>query len=237
MALPVMNTPTYELIIPSTNQKVKYRPFLVREQKALLIAQHSEDPHIMFDTLVDVIRICLFDKIDTSKLALFDVEYIFTQLRARSIGEISELTFTCLECGDPKAIIKVPVDLTKLEVTFNKANNSSISLTDTIGIKMRYPGVSELDTLQSLSTFDVESLFDLAVSCIDIIYDESGVYKASEYTRVELEEFVENLNEKQFEKITEFFKTMPKLEKEIEFDCPVCKFHHKQVLKGLDSFF
>lgn len=232
-----MNTPTYELIIPSSKQKVKYRPFLVKEQKALLIAQHSEDPHIMFNTLASVIKTCLFDKIDTSTLALFDVEYIFTQLRARSIGEISELSFTCLECGDPKAIIKVPVDLTKLAVTFDPTNNSSIELTDTIGMKLKYPGVSEMDTLESLSTFDVESLFDLAVSCIDTIYDDAGVYKASEYKREELVEFMENLTEKQFEKIREFFKTLPKLEKEIEFDCPVCKFHHKQVLKGLDSFF
>jgi len=237
MALPVLTSPVFELVIPSTKQKVKYRPFLVKEQKALLIAQHSEDQHVMFNSLVEVIKTCLFDKIDMTTLALFDIEYIFTQLRARSTGEISELVFSCLECGDPKAKIKVNLDLTKLAVVFNPDNKSDIQLTDTIGVKMKYPGITEVNTLESISTYDVETLFDLAIACVDTIYDENGVYKASESSKEELTTFMESLNENQFKKIEDFFKTIPKLEKEIEFDCPVCKFHHKQVLRGIDSFF
>jgi hypothetical protein len=237
MTLPVILTPTYELIVPSTKQKVKYRPFLVKEQKALLIAQQSEDQGVMFSTLINIIKVCTFDKLDVKKLAMFDVEYIFTQLRARSVGEISELIFSCLECNEPLAKSKVQIDLTKLEVTFDPNHNSYIMLTDTVGIKMKYPGITEAKTLNDLTNIDINNIFDLAVSCIDSIYDDNGVYPASESTKEELNAFLDSLNQAQFEKIKEFFLTLPKLEKTIEFDCPVCKFHHKQTLRGLESFF
>lgn len=237
MALPVMSLPTYELIVPSTKQKVKFRPFLVKEEKALLIAQQSEDQQVMLNTLKDVIKSCTSNKIDVEKLAMFDIEYIFTQLRARSVGEVSELVFSCLECGDPKAKMNVNIDLTTLEVKFHEEHTNVINLFDNVGIKMKYPGLSLINKMKDNSTEDVSLIFDVIIECIDSIFDEENVYPAHEQTKEELEEFINNLTQDQFVKIQKFFETMPKLEKEIEFDCPVCKHHHKHLIQGLDSFF
>lgn len=237
MALPVMSLPTYELTVPSTKQKVKFRPFLVKEEKALLIAQQSEDQQVMLNTLKDVIKSCTSNKIDVEKLAMFDIEYIFTQLRARSVGEVSELVFSCLECGDPKAKMNVNIDLTTLEVKFHEEHTNVINLFDNVGIKMKYPGLSLINKMKDNSTEDVSLIFDVIIECIDSIFDEENVYPAHEQTKEELEEFINNLTQDQFVKIQKFFETMPKLEKEIEFDCPVCKHHHKHLIQGLDSFF
>jgi hypothetical protein len=237
MALPVMSLPTYELTVPSTKQKVKFRPFLVKEEKALLIAQQSEDQQIMIDTLKDVIKACTSNKVDVEKLAMFDIEYIFTQLRSRSVGEISELVFSCLECNDPKAKMHVNIDLTTLEVHFDKEHTNTIKLFDNIGIKMKYPGLSLINRMKNTSTEDVSLVFDVVIECIDSIFDEENVYPAHEQTKEELEDFINNLTQEQFVKIQKFFETMPKLEKEIEFDCPVCNHHHKHLIQGLDSFF
>lgn len=237
MSLPVMSTPTYELIVPSSKQKVKFRPFLVKEEKALLIAQQSEDQIIMLDTLKNVIKACTFNKLDVEKLAMFDIEYIFTQLRARSVGEMSELIFSCLECGDPKAKMHVNIDLTQLEVKFNEEHTSTIPLFNDVGIKMKYPGLSLINKMKDSKEGDVGTIFDVVIECIDSIYDEENVYPAHEQTKEELEDFINNLTQEQFVKVQKFFETMPKLEKEIEFDCPVCNHHHKHLIQGLDSFF
>lgn len=237
MALPVMSTPTYELTVPSTKQVVKFRPFLVKEEKALLIAQQSENETTMLDTLKEVIKSCTFDKLDINKLAIFDFEYIFIQLRARSVGEISELLFSCLECNDPKAKMPVNIDLTKLEVEINPEHKLNIDLFDNVGIKMKYPGLKTLDGMKNLNSSDVNAVFSIVVDCIDSIYDEDNVYPASEQTREDLEKFINNLTNEQFAKIQSFFDTMPKLEKKIEFKCHVCGHEHTHMLQGLESFF
>lgn len=237
MALPVMSTPTYEMTIPSSKEKVKFRPFLVREEKALLIAQQSDDPQVMLDTLKDVIVSCTLGKVDPNKLAIFDIEYIFLQLRAKSVGEISELVFSCLECNDSKAKMNISIDLTKLEVNFNPDHKVDIQLFDNVGIKMKYPGLAMLDKMKNLDDNNVEGIFEMITSCIDCIYDDLNVYTAAEQTKEELEEFINNLTQEQFAKIQQFFETMPKLEKVIEFDCKVCGFHHKQTIQGIDGFF
>jgi hypothetical protein len=237
MALPVMSAPTYELTVPSTKQKIKYRPFLVKEEKALLIAQQSEDETVMLNTLKDVITACTLGKLDADKIAMFDIEYIFTQLRAKSVGEISELVFMCKQCNDPKAKMYVDIDLTELEVQFDKAHTSDISLFGNVGIKMKYPDLALLDSLEGGNANDVESIFKIIIQCIDSIYDEDSVYSASEQTKEELDQFVNNLTQDQFKKVQAFFETMPKLEKKIEFDCPVCKHHHEHTIRGLNGFF
>jgi len=237
MALPVMSTPTYELIVPSTKQVVKFRPFLVKEEKSLLIAQQSENETTMLDTLTEVIKSCTMNKLDVSKLAVFDIEYIFIQLRARSVGEVSELIFSCLQCNDPKGKMPVNIDLTKLEVELSPEHTNVINLFDDVGIKMKYPGLKTLNTIKNLDANDVTAVFSVVVDCIDSIFDSDNVYAASEQTREELESFINNLTNEQFQKIQKFFDTMPKLEKKIEFDCPVCKHHHTHMLQGLDSFF
>lgn len=237
MPLPTMTTPTYELTVPSSKQKVKYRPFLVKEEKALMLAQQSENQLTMIDTLKSIIKECTFGKIDVDKLAIFDIEYIFIQLRAKSVGEISELTYSCLQCGDPKAKMNINVDLTKLEVVFNPDHTSDISLFEDVGIKMKYPGIRSIANNVNVKEGSVEFIDNMVIDCIDCIYDDSTVYVAAEQTREELREFIDNLTQEQFSKIENFFDTMPKLEKKLEFDCPVCKYHHEKIIQGIDDFF
>lgn len=235
MALPVLATPTYELTIPSTKAVVKFRPFLVKEEKALLIAQQSEDDKTMLNTLKDIIRSCTFDKVNPDSLAVFDIEYIFIQLRAKSVGEISELIFTCLECNDPNAKININIDLTKLQIEHDKAHNSKIELADNLGIQMKYPSFKSLSKLKDLNNAD--SIFEVVFDCIDYIYDADNVYPAVEQSREDLETFVDNLTQDQFKKIKDFFDTMPKLKHELNFKCPVCGYDHHQTIEGLENFF
>ena len=237
MALPVMSAPTYELTVPSTKQKIKYRPFLVKEEKALLIAQQSEDETVMLNTLKDVITACTLGKLDADKIAMFDIEYIFTQLRAKSVGEISELVFMCKQCNDPKAKMYVDIDLTQLKVQFDPAHTSDINLFGNVGIKMKYPDLALLDSLEGGNVNDVDSIFKIITQCIESIYDEDAVYSANEQTKEELDQFINNLTQDQFKKVQAFFETMPKLEKKVEFDCPVCKHHHEHTIRGLTGFF
>ena len=237
MALPVLTTPTYELTVPSTKQKVKFRPFLVKEEKALMIAHQSEDADTMANTLKDVISACTSNKVDVDKLAMFDIEYIFTQLRSKSVGEISQIVLTCNQCNDPKAKVNVDTDISKLEVTFAEDHASDIKLFGDVGVKMKYPGMRTLNALSSTNAEDIENIFNVIVDCIDYVYDSDTVYPAAEQTKQELSDFISNLTQEQFTKLQNFFETMPKLEKQIEFDCPVCGYHHKQVIQGLESFF
>lgn len=230
-----MSTPTYELTVPSTKQKIKYRPFLVKEEKALMLAHQSDDPTTMLDTLKGVIKACTLDTLNVEKLAMFDIEYIFLQLRAKSVGEISELNFSCKQCNDPKAKMKVEIDLTQVEVTFNPEHTADIQLFGDVGVKMKYPSLQVINKLKS--TDDVSAVFDIIIECIDCIYDEENVYAAADQSKQELTDFINNLTQEQFTKLQKFFETMPKLEKTIEFDCPVCKYHHTQTIQGLDGFF
>ena len=235
MALPVIATPTYELVVPSTKAKVKFRPFLVKEEKALLIAQQSEDDQTMLNTLKEVIKSCTFEKLNPDNLAIFDIEYIFTQLRAKSVGEISELVFNCLECNDPKAKMNISIDLSKLQVQFNAEHKSKIELFDSVGIQMKYPSFKSLSKLKHLN--DTDAIFDVVYDCIDYIYDEENVYPAAEQTREDLEKFIDNLTQEQFSKIKNFFDTMPRLKHELDFSCPVCGYKHHQTIEGLENFF
>lgn len=237
MALPVIQTPTYELVVPSTKQKIKFRPFLVKEEKALLLAQQSENEQTMLDTLKSIIDSCTFGKLDVDKLAMFDIEYIFITLRARSVGEISELIFSCLQCKDSKAKMKVEIDLLSLQVKFQEGHKMAIDLVGGVGIKMKYPGLEMLNRFKNVDENNVDGVFDLIIDCIESVYDDDNFYPASEQTKEELEGFINGLTQEQFQKIQNFFQTMPKLEKIIEFDCPVCGYHHAETLQGLDSFF
>ena len=237
MALPVMSTPTYELTIPSSKKKVKYRPFLVKEEKTLLIAQQSEDPNVMVNTIKELISSCTFGKVDVDELAMFDIEYIFCQLRAKSVGEISEIIFNCLECNDPKAKMRLTIDLTQLEVEFHPDHKKSIDLFDDVGVTMKYPSLDMLNYMKDVKDESIEAVFEVIVSCIDNIYAGNEIYSAKEQTKEELTRFLDNLTQDQFKKIQQFFETMPKLQKNVEFDCPVCKYHHEHTIQGIENFF
>jgi hypothetical protein len=238
MALPVQSTPTYNIAIPSSKENLKFRPFLVKEQKALLLAQQSEDASVMVDTLKGVIRSCAQSKVDVDKLAIFDLEYIFSQIRSKSVGENVDLIFSCDVCDDEKAKVKITIDLSKLQVETDPKHEQKIHLFDDVGIVMKYPSVNVINTMDKYGVdAEVDLVFDIVCECIDYIYDSKEVYHASEQTKEELQSFVNNLTSEQFEKIESFFETMPKLRQKVHYICPVCSREHNKVLEGLNSFF
>jgi hypothetical protein len=237
MALPILQTPIYTIKIPSTGQEVKIRPFYVREEKALLIAQQSDDMNIMIDTLKEIVVSCVKDKIDVDSLAIFDLEYIFTQLRSRSVGEYVDLMFYCDTCEDPNAKTKLTIDVSKLEVTKKETHNKKIDLYNDVGIMMKYPAIETLVTLEKVKNGDIDAIFDVIVDCIDYVYTKDELFHAKEQTREELTNFLNSLTQEQFKRIETFFETMPKLATEVDFVCPVCKKDHHKVLEGVESFF
>jgi hypothetical protein len=237
MALPIQKTAVYTLTIPSTKKTVKYRPFLVKEQKSLLIAQQSEDTTIMLDTLKSLITGCVLDKIDVDDLAMFDIEFIFSQIRAKSVGETVDLILRCDTCEDEKAKVKVTVDLTKLVVETPVGHDRNIKLFDDVGVIMKYPSLELVKQLENLSTEDVEAVFEVVVNSIDTIYAGEEVHYAKDYTKDEMNAFLDSLTQDQFKRIQEFFETMPSLEKRLDYKCPVCMKEQSVLVKGLDSFF
>lgn len=228
--------PTYTLNIPSTNKQVKFRPFLVKDEKALLIAQQGEDLDVMVDTLKAVIVSCVLDPIDVNSLAIFDLEYIFSQIRAKSTGEISELTFTCGACDQKGNSVKVELDISKIEVVKNADHTNKIHLFDDVGVLMKYPTIDILKKMEN--GFDsVENIIDIVIDCVDIIYNSTEMFYAKELSKQEVTEFVENLTKEQFDKLENFFATMPKYQKRVEFNCPACGTHNSTMLEGIKSFF
>lgn len=240
MALPIYTTPIYSLQIPSTKKELKFRPFLVKDEKALLIAQQSEDPAVMLDTVKEVIQACAKSKVNVAELASFDVEYIFLQLRARSVGEMAELIFACdIDHGEEneKARSTVSINLLDVKVEFQDEHATKIPLFDTCGIVMKYPTVETLKRLETSDENDVDQVFDIIVDCIDCIYDAEEVFTAKDQTKVELIQFLNNLTSEQFDRIQKFFNTMPSLKAYVKYTCPVCSREHNKYLEGLQSFF
>jgi hypothetical protein len=240
MALPVMSTPTYNLVIPSSGATVKYRPFLVKEEKALLIAQQSEDIAVMVDSLRRVIMDCIMDKIDADKLATFDLEYIFTQIRAKSVGEKVDLMFACdTDHGDDneKAKTKITIDLTTLTVDKPADHNPKIELFGDVGVMMKYPSIDVIKKLEGLDAEDINVIFDVIAASVDFIYEGDTIHYAKEQKKDDIVQFLGNLTSEQFLKVQNFFQTMPRLRKEVEYKCPICQKEHFKVLEGLQSFF
>lgn len=237
MALPMNNTPVYQMEVPSTGKQINFRPFLVKDEKALLLAQQSENPMVMLTSLKDVIKSCVKDDLDIDGLATFDIEYIFTQLRAKSVGEIIDLTLKCDKCEDPKAVATVNIDLTKMAVDGIKEHTNNIALFDDVGVIMKYPTMDILEKMENLDDNNLDEVFEIMISCIESIYNSSEVFHSKEQPKGELLDFLNNLSSDQFMKIRTFFETMPRLKYDIEYKCPVCQKEHKKVLEGLQSFF
>lgn len=237
MALPKMNAPLYNVTIPSTKKEIKFRPFLVKEEKSLLLAQQSEDPKVMINTLKSIIENCVVDDVDVNKLATFDYEYLFTQIRAKSVGEIVELLFLCDTCDDDKAKTQVNLDISKFAVEFPEGHNNNILLFDDVGIIMKNPTLDTLDKLEKIKEGDIDSIFDVVADCMESVYNTEEVFNTKDQTKQEVLDFLENLTQEQFKKIENFFLTMPKLKQIVEYDCPVCSKHHTKTMEGLASFF
>lgn len=237
MALPKQSLTVYSAIIPSTDTSIKYKPFLVKQEKALLLAQQSDDQMVMLDTLKDVLSDCILDKVDINSLAMFDIEYLLLQIRSRSIGEMVELIFSCDICDDPKAKVKYSFDVSKIEVRKDPNHTKKINLFDEVGVVMKYPGLKDIKKIESLDLDDINNIFEVVINSIDYIYDGNEIHRAKDQTQEELLEFLNNLSQIQFQKLREFFETMPKLRQDVKYKCPVCGLEHNKYLQGLDTFF
>jgi hypothetical protein len=240
MALPMMSAPTYTMVVPSSGVSVKFRPFLVKEEKALLIAQQSEDIGVMIQTLKGIINTCVLDTLDIDKLATFDLEYMFTQIRAKSVGEIIELIFPCdIDHGEDneKARVKVSIDLTTLIVEKDPNHNNKINLFGDVGVVMKYPTMDVMKRLENLDTNDLDKVFSVVADSIDYIYQGEEIFYGKEQKHEELLQFLNNLTSEQFVKVQQFFATMPRIKKEIEYTGPVCQKQHRKMLEGMQSFF
>ena len=236
MALPKLNTPTYELEVPSTDEKIKYRPFLVKEEKILLMAMESKDNTQIINAVKDIVKSCTFEKVDVSTMPMFDMEYIFLNIRAKSVGEVSNLKILCPD--DKKTYANVELDLTKVEVQVGDDHTNKIEFTDNMGMIMTYPTIDSF--LESgIEKIDANNMLDVIGSCVLQIYENNGekVYQAKDQTKKELTEFIESMNSSQFRKVQSFFDTMPKLTHTIKVKNPKTKKTSDVKLTGLNDFF
>lgn len=236
MSLPMYKYPTYTLELPVTKKKIKYRPFLVKDEKNLLLAQQSEEEINMLDTLKGVIANCVLEKnFDVDELPIFDIEYIFTQLRAKSVGENVELIFTCQneECKEKTKIsFKINPQLVVPEGHTNK-----LDLFDDVGVVMKYANTSMLKQIQSKDLSDPDTVVKLIAESIDYIYDAESVYQSKDEKIEDLMKFVESLPRNATEKIQKFFLTTPKLQQKVSYDCPKCSHKNTYDVEGIESFF
>ena len=236
MALPKLITPTYELEVPSTDEKIKYRPFLVKEEKILLLAMESGKPEDIVTAIKQIVVSCTYEKLNVETMPMFDVEYIFLQIRAKSVGEISKLKVLCQD--DMKTYAEVEIDLNDIEVQVDEDHTNKIELTDSMGIFMTYPTIESFSK-NSVSNINASNMLDVIAGCVLQIYEDNGkkVYDPKDQTHKELIEFIEQLNTKQFKDIQKFFDTMPKLKHTFKVKNPKTKKTSEVTLTGLNDFF
>ena len=230
MALPTLNVPTYELILPSNNKKVKFRPFLVKEHKVLLTLTEAEDKEVS-RIIRELIDACTFNKLNVKDLPHFDIEYIFMNLRAKSISEVVDVVVNC-ECGNK---INTSFNIGNLKVERGEHHSNKVMITPEVGIEFTYPNIDNV--IDMFSSKKQSMVFDMIIQNIKGIFDNNNYWDAKDTTHNELEEFIFTLTKEQFEKIEEFFTTSPKVVQIIETDCPVCGRHNTSRLEGLQNFF
>ena len=238
MPLPKIATPTYELVLPSSDRKIKYRPFLVKEEKILIIAMESEDNKQITTAIKSVINNCILTRgIKVDKLSTFDIEYLFLNIRGKSVGENVEVLVTCPD--DEKTQVPVVIPLDNIKIKKNPEHNKDIKLDENLVMRMRYPSLAEFvkNNFDLDGGIGVEESFDLIISCIDQIYNEEESWTSSDCTKKEMTEFLDQLSSKQFKEIEKFFDTMPKLSHTIKVVNPKTKVKSDVVLEGLSSFF
>ena len=238
MPLPKIATPTYELELPSSGESIKYRPFLVKEEKVLVIALESEDNKQITNAIRAVLKSCVLTKgIKVEKLPTFDIEYLFLNIRGKSVGEELDVNVICPD--DEKTSVLVSINLDDIEVQKNEEHDNKIKLDDNIMMELKYPSLDQF--IKNNFEFDeknaMQQSFDLIGSCIDKIYNEEEVWAAADCTKKEINEFLESMNSTQFKGIEKFFETMPKLSHTISITNPNTKKTSEVVLEGLASFF
>ena len=236
MALPKIDVPTYELVVPSTDEKVKFRPFLIKEEKILLIAMESGENEDIIQAVKTIVSDCTFHKLKLGTMPMFDVEYIFLQIRAKSVGEVSKLKLLCRDDG--KTYANVELDLNDVQVQVDDSHTNKIELSDEMGVIMQYPTIDSFSAA-GISEIGAENMLDVIASGIAQIYDKGGeeVHMAVDSTKKELVEFIEQLNTKQFAEVQKFFDTMPKLKHTITVKNPKTEVESNVTLTGLNDFF
>lgn len=243
MALPKLDTPIYETKLISTGKTVRFRPFLVKEQKLFLMTAESNDVEETVKVIKQVLNNCVLDEIDVDNLATYDLENLFLQLRARSVGEVVDLQYTCnnnvtdTDGNEKKCnnVVKFNVNLLDIKPVVDEKHTNKIQITPKVGIVMKPPTFHMLQKFNNGA--EIEQIIDVITDCIDYIYDDENLYYAKDSTKEELVEFIESLGQKELEKIKDFFSTLPKLQKEVDFKCNKCGYHEKITLEGIQNFF
>mgnify|MGYP003118777575 FL=1 len=239
MPLPKVNTPTYELVLPSSGRKIKYRPFLVREEKILIMALESEDVKQITSAVIEILNGCILTKgTKIEKMSTFDIEYLFLNVRSKSVGETIDVNIICPD--DNKTSVEMNIDLDTIKIKKDRTHKDTIKIDDSLSMKMRYPSMDqfiESNFDSSTQGDDIKTTLDMIVSCIDTIYTEEESWSGTDSTKKELQEFIEQLNSKQFKLIENFFTTMPKLTHKVKVKNPNTGVESEVVLEGLAAFF
>ena len=231
--LPKLDTPTYRLTLPSTGEEIQYRPFLVKEQKLLMMAQESESEQQVIDTVGNLVQSCTFEKIDSGSSPLFDIEYIFLQIRGKSIGEKVELNVICPD--DEKTTVPTEVDINDIVVQMTDGHTNEIEITDTVKLFLKYPILNDMKKIAG-DTSQVAQVFEILTQCVHEIHYGEQIFSRIDINEKDITEFIDQLTGKQFEKIMEFFNTMPKLRHVIPVTNPKTEVKSEVVVEGLASF-
>ena len=237
MPLPKINTPTYELTLPSNGKKIKYRPFLVREEKILIMALETEDQKQITDAVIQILDSCIMTRgVKIESLATFDIEYIFLNVRSKSVGETIKVNIVCPD--DEKTSVEIPIDLDSIKIKKDKSHTDIVKLDDNLSMKLKYPSMKQfIESNFEAGKETVSNTMEVITSCIDMIYNEEESWNASESTKKELEEFIDQLDTKQFQTIEKFFDTMPKLSHRVKVKNPKTEVESTVILEGLAAFF
>lgn len=233
MALPKLDSPVYELEQPSTGEKIKYRPFLVKEQKTLMMAQESEDEKQIKEALAGLISNCTFSEIDPYKVPLFDIEFLFLRIRGKSVGETIDLSLLCPD--DNKTRVNKSINLEEIGVNMKVGHTNEIEITDKIKMIMRYPTLNDMEDIDDVT--QLGSVFPMILRCVHEIHDGEKIYNRVDMSEKDLEEFIDSLTGEQFERVGEFFETMPKVQHSIEVTNPKTNKKGEVVIEGIQSFF
>ena len=237
MPLPKISTPSYELTLPSNGKKIKYRPFLVREEKILIMALETEDQKQITDAVIQILDSCIMTRgVKIESLATFDIEYIFLNVRSKSVGETIKVNIICPD--DEKTSVEIPIDLDSIKIKKDKSHTDIVKLDDNLSMKLKYPSMKQfIESNFEAGKETVSNTMEVITSCIDMIYNEEESWNASDSTKQELEEFIDQLDTKQFQTIEKFFDTMPKLSHRVKVKNPKTEVESTVILEGLAAFF
>ena len=235
MALPKLDTPTYTLELPSTGEEIKYRPFLVKEQKTLLILQESEDKRDIINGLQKIVTDCTFDKLNMSKMPIFDFEYLFLKIRCKSVGETAELNLTCPD--DNVTTVPVTINLDEIDVQVTEEHTDTIKITDNINMVLRWPTIHDVGDVEVTTDNLVDNVLALLNKCITQINEGDTIHNRTDMSSEELDEFIDSLPSDTFEDVGKYFETMPQLLHVVNITNPKTKVDNEIVIQGLESFF